>query len=195
MSLTPTWAECLLCHGRQPWAGPDHREHLARAHGVMQLQAQDFLLQVARQKARIAVPAHRAAASQTEERGDRCARCGKDRAGQLEVMAWPCPLCPRLYTTLHFIDLHLANSHPSNDLVNLVEQKPVILPYKEFQEKKKASDLYKLFLKTPSTDMKGSTSTGVISDTKKDQKESKKVARKPSEKYCQGHPRPRRVGS
>merc|ERR550519_2663637 len=77
------------------------------------------------------------------------------------VTACLCPLCPRLYTSFHYLEAHLINSHGPVVLQDLV---PSHLSKAEFTEKKKASDIYKSFSKEkPSEgkiiDVKNSLST------------------------------------
>ena len=94
---------------------------------------------------------------QTEERGERCCRCGGQRGAMAEQRCWPCPLCPRLYTTFRYLELHLINSHGPTQGLNLT---PVTLPYHQFVERKKASDHFQMF-------MKEKLVKGSVSDVKK----------------------------
>ena len=69
---------------------------------------------------------------------------------------WPCPLCPRLFTNGRFLELHLVNGHGPTDVEELV---PIVIPYRQFLERKRASDLYKMFHKENPT-------KGQLSDVK-----------------------------
>ena len=66
----------------------------------------------------------------------------------LPSRCWPCPLCPRIFTNGRFLELHLVNGHGPTEVEEL---KPVVLPYHQFLEKKRASDLYKMFHKEKMT--------------------------------------------
>ena len=95
---------------------------------------------------------------QTEERGERCCRCGGQRSAMAEQRCWPCPLCPRLYTTFRYLELHLINSHGPTQGLSLT---PVTLPYHQFLERKRASDTFQMF-------MKEKLVKGSLCDVKKD---------------------------
>ena len=61
---------------------------------------------------------------------------------------WPCPLCPRIFTNGRFLELHLVNGHGPTEVEELT---PIVIPYEQFLEKKRASDLYKMFHKEKMT--------------------------------------------
>ena len=66
----------------------------------------------------------------------------------LSSRCWPCPLCPRIFTNGRFLELHLVNGHGPTEVEEL---KPIVLPYHQFLEEKRASDLYKMFHKEKMT--------------------------------------------
>ena len=98
---------------------------------------------------------------QTVECGDKCCRCRRERQERAEERCfassfaihvqhfflprcWPCPLCPRIFTNGRFLELHLVNGHGPTEVEELT---PIVIPYHQFLERKRASDLYKMFHK------------------------------------------------